>query len=83
VVSRRLRTCLLLPHLAVPEAVAYSAQQFGGSKIFNFRLATVFCLEYRLSKYKTTGYFQKLGRHGSLGPPGYAYVPKQSTTARL
>jgi len=39
-----------------------------GAKNFYFRLATVFCLEYRFSKHKMTRYFKNLGGHGPLGP---------------
>jgi len=51
------------------------AKKLGGGKIFYFRLATAFCLEYRLSKHKMTRYFKNL--RGSIvpwPPPGYACV---------
>ena len=45
-----------------------------GGKILDFRLATVFCMGYRLSKHKMTIYSKTLGGgHGPVGPPGYAY----------
>jgi len=36
--------------------------------MFDFRLATVFCLGYRLSKHKMTRYFKNLGVHDPVGP---------------
>jgi len=45
------------------------------AKIFDFRLATVFCLGYRLSKHKMTRYSINLGVW-SLTLRGYAYAGK-------
>jgi len=40
-----------------PSEVQWRSQ----TKMFDFRLATVFCLGYRLSKHKMTRYFKNLG----------------------
>jgi len=37
--------------------------------MFDFKLATVFCLGYRLSKHKITTYFKKLWGAWPRGPP--------------
>jgi len=42
-----------------------ASRKIGGKKFFYFKLATAFCLEYRLSKHILTRYFKNLG--------GYAY----------
>jgi len=43
--------------------------------LFDFRRVTVgIRLGYRLSNNKITRYAKHLGKHGPLGPPGYAYV---------
>jgi len=43
---------------------------FSGAKIFDFRLATVFCLRYRLSKHKMTRYSKHfLGEWPPGSPP--------------
>jgi len=42
-------------------------KKFEGTKSFDFRWATVFCWEHRLSKHKTTSYAKNFG-DGHLGP---------------
>ena len=42
--------------------------------MFDFRRITLFCLEKRLSKHRTTIVSKNLGGHGPFGPPGYAYA---------
>ena len=42
--------------------------------MFYFRGATVFCLGYRLSKHKMTGYSKNLGSVALWPLPGYACV---------
>jgi len=37
--------------------------------MFDFRRITLFCLEKRLSKHKTTIFSKRLGRHGPFSPP--------------
>jgi len=58
------------------EYFARSDENFGGSKEWgcgqNFRRATVFCLEYRLTKHKMTTYAKSFGR--ACPPCGYFYV---------
>jgi len=39
--------------------------------MFDFRLATVFCLGYRLLKNKLTRYFKNFEGHGPVGPHGF------------
>ena len=39
-----------------------------GAKMFDFRRATVFCMEYRFSKHKMTRYSKNFGGHDPLGP---------------
>jgi len=43
------------------DPVAQPAQNLGKG-IIDFRLATVFCMGYRLSKHKMTRYYKNLGR---------------------
>jgi len=43
-------------------ALGQPAQSFEGAKIFYFRLTTVFCVGYRLSKHKMTRYSKNLRR---------------------
>jgi len=43
--------------------------------MFDVRRITLFCLEKRFSKHKMTIFSKNLGRHGTFGPPGYAYGP--------
>ena len=57
-----------------------ATQKFGGSKMFDFRRITLFCLKKRLSKHKMTIFFKILGGHG---PPGYAYVLKRHSLGLL
>jgi len=45
--------------------------KFGGSKIFDFRRVTVFCLGHRFSKHKMNGHAKTLGGPWLHGPPGY------------
>jgi len=40
-----------------------------GAKMFNFRLATAFCLEYLFSKHKSPDMLKSFGGHDPLGPP--------------
>jgi len=41
--------------------------------MFDFRLATVFCLGHRLSKHKMTRYFKNLVGMVPWDPTGYGY----------
>jgi len=49
-------------------------KNFGGSKMYDFRRITLFCLENRLSKQKMT-IFQKFWGGMVPLPPGNAYAP--------
>jgi len=47
----------------------FGGQKFEECKIFDFRLATVFCLGYRFSKHKMTSYSKNLGVSWPPVPP--------------
>ena len=53
----------------------WGIQKLEWAKFFYFRLTTVFCLEYRLSKHKMTRYSKNLRGTCPLGSPGNAYGP--------
>jgi len=45
-----------------------------GAKILDFKLATIFCIGYCLSKHKITRHSKHLGGPWLFCLPGYAYV---------
>jgi len=54
-------------------------KNFGGSKMFDFRRATLFCVRYRLSKHKMTRYSKNLGAMGlSLAMPVHQRTPAKN-----
>jgi len=55
-----------------PKFLGRGGQKIGGSKMFDLRQITLFCLRYRLSKHKITIYAKNLGGHGLVDPPDYA-----------
>jgi len=46
--------------------------------MFDFGRITQFCLKKRLSKHKMTIFSKNLGVHGPCGPPGCAYLLKDT-----
>jgi len=48
--------------------VAQAAKKFWGTKLFDFRRITPFCLEKRLSKHKMTIFSKNFGGHGPFDP---------------
>jgi len=50
-----------------------SPNSFWGTKMFDFRRITLFCLEKRLSKHKMTIFSKNLGGMAPFAPSGYTY----------
>jgi len=54
--------CVLTSSINSPN-ISERGKKLGAAKILYFRLATVFCMGYRLSKHKMTRYSKNLGGH--------------------